>query len=121
MNLGATISSDGMEAYGNEESVAMRIWLITVGEPLPIDGNNDRLLRAGILANNLLGGGHEVLWWTSSFDHVRKRQRCGTDTTKVLGDRYRITMLHANGYSNNTSLARLLNHRGVGEKFQKLS
>jgi glycosyltransferase involved in cell wall biosynthesis len=110
-----------MEAYGNEESVAMRIWLITVGEPLPIDGNNDRLLRAGILANNLVGGGLEVLWWTSSFDHVRKRQRCGTDTTKVLGDRYRITMLHANGYSNNTSLARLLNHRGVGEKFQKLS
>jgi len=99
----------------------MRVWLITVGEPLPIDGNNDRPLRAGILANILVEGGHEVLWWTSSFDHVRKRQRCGTDTTKVLGDRYRITMLRANGYRNNISLARLLNHRGVAEKFRKYS
>ena len=99
----------------------MNIWLVTIGEPLPIDGKNDRLLRAGILANILVEGGHEVLWWTSSFDHVRKRQRCGTDTTKVLGDRYRITMLHANGYRKNISLARLLNHRGVGEKFRKFS
>lgn len=99
----------------------MRVWLITIGEPLPIDGKNDRLLRAGILANILVEGGHEVLWWTSSFDHVRKRQRCGTDTTKVLGDRYRIIMLHANGYRNNISLSRLLNHRGVAKKFRRFS
>lgn len=99
----------------------MRFWLITVGEPLPADGNDDRLLRAGILANIMFDEGHEVLWWTSSFDHVRKRQRCGTDTTKVLGDRYRIKMLHANGYWNNISLARLLNHRGVAKKFRRLS
>ena len=99
----------------------VRIWLITVGEPLPIDGKNDRLLRTGILANILEQEGHEVLWWTSSFDHVRKCQRCGTDSTKALGDRYRITMLHANGYRNNISIARLLNHRGVAEKFRRFS
>ena len=29
----------------------MRIWLITIGEPLPIDGTNDRLHRSGMLAN----------------------------------------------------------------------
>jgi hypothetical protein len=99
----------------------MRIWLITIGEPLPIDCKNDRLLRAGILADMLFREGHEVLLWTSTFDHVGKRQRCGTDTTKVLGDRYRIKMLYANGYSDNISFARLLNHRGVWGKFQKFS
>jgi len=99
----------------------MRVWLVTVGEPLPIDGKNDRLLRAGILASILVERGHDVLWWTSSFDHVRKRQRCGTDTTKVLGDRYRITMLHAVAYRNNISLARLLNHRDVAKNFRRFS
>lgn len=65
--------------------------------------------------------GHEVLWWTSTFDHVGKRQRCSTDTTRVLGDRYRIRMLYANGYRKNISIDRLLNHRGVAEKLRKFS
>ena len=29
----------------------MRVWLIAIGEPLPTDGENVRLLRTGILAN----------------------------------------------------------------------
>jgi glycosyltransferase involved in cell wall biosynthesis len=99
----------------------MRVWLVTVGEPLPIEGNKDRILRAGILADMLFKEGHEVLWWTSTFDHVRKRQRCGTDTKKALDDRYRINMLHANGYRNNISFSRLLDHRGVAEKFRRFS
>jgi len=40
---------------------------------------------------------------------------------KVIGDRYRIKMLHANGYRNNISLARLLNHRGLARKFRRFS
>ncbi|GAI08595.1 unnamed protein product, partial [marine sediment metagenome] len=52
----------------------MRIWLITIGEPLPSDNNNDRLYRTGILAKLLIQRGHEVVWWTSTFDHVRKIQ-----------------------------------------------
>ena len=31
----------------------MLIWLITVGEPLPTDGSEERLLRAGMLAKFL--------------------------------------------------------------------
>jgi hypothetical protein len=53
----------------------MRVWLITVGEPLPLDGPGERMLRTGILAAFLAARGHEVVWWSSSFDHVRKRQR----------------------------------------------
>ena len=43
----------------------MRIWLITVGEPLPTDGA-ERLLRAGILADMLSAKGHDVVFWTST-------------------------------------------------------
>src|SRR5262249_61124298 len=54
-------------------SGAMKIWLITVGEPLPIESGQPRLLRTGILADLLARRGHQVTWWTSAFDHFRKR------------------------------------------------
>jgi len=39
----------------------LSIWLITVGEPLPIEGNRDRLWRTGLLAETFTGRGHDVL------------------------------------------------------------
>jgi len=95
--------------------------LITVGEPLPTDGPGERLLRTGILADMLSRRGHDVLWWTSSFDHFAKHQRHGTDVLQVVEDRYRIHQLHANGYRKNVSLTRLLNHYGLARKFRKHS
>jgi len=51
----------------------MRIWLVTIGEPLPIDGSNERLYRMGIIANLLVKKGHKIIWWSSTFNHVRKK------------------------------------------------
>ena len=99
----------------------MRIWLVTVGEPLPTDGSNERLLRTGILAGFLSRRGHEVLWWTSAFDHVRKTHRAGEDTFVSLAGNYLIVMLHSCGYRRNISLARLSNHRGMARKFVELA
>ena len=99
----------------------MRIWLVTVGEPLPTDGTNERLLRTGILAGFLSRRGHEVLWWTSAFDHVRKKHRAGKDTFVSLAGNYRIAMLHSCGYRRNISLARLSDHRGLARKFVELA
>jgi hypothetical protein len=53
----------------------MRLWLVTVGEPLPSDGPNERLLRTGIFSRFLAEQGHQVVWWTAEFDHVRKCHR----------------------------------------------
>lgn len=99
----------------------MRIWLVTVGEPLPIDGSNERLLRTGILAGFLVRKGHEVLWWTSAFDHVRKTHRAVEDTFVSLAGNYRIAMLHSCGYQRNLSLARLSDHRGLARTFMVLA
>ena len=52
----------------------MRIWVYASGEPLPAADRQVRLLRAGNLCRHLQAAGHEVVWWTSSFDHIRKRQ-----------------------------------------------
>ena len=50
----------------------MHIWLIQIGEPLPL-GNRTRLMRTGLLAEQFLARGHTVLWWASAFEHHRPR------------------------------------------------
>ena len=97
----------------------MRIWLITVGEPLPIDGRGDRLLRTGMLASFLAARGHEVLWWASTFDHIRRAQRFPTDTTVSLRDGSRIRLLRSVGYRRTVSIRRIVEHGGVARKFAR--
>ena len=100
----------------------MHFWLITVGEPLPTDDSgSDRLLRTGILADLLIRNGHEVTWWTSAFDHVRKRHRAEGDRQVTLAAGYRLWLLHANGYPGNVSVRRIVNHRTVARKFRLLA
>ncbi len=99
----------------------MRIWLLTVGEPLPIDAQADRLLRTGILAELLTRRGHEVVWWTSALDHVRKTRRAGTSTRLEVRDGYHMWLLHGPPYLDNVSVARLLNHRAVAQEFRRLA
>lgn len=99
----------------------MYIWLITIGEPLPSDGDNNRFLRTGILANLLAARGHHVVWWTSTFDHARKRQRFEADITTDINKRFRIKLLHSIAYKNNVSLSRVINHWGIARKFAALA
>lgn len=98
----------------------MRIWLITVGEPLPTDGGNVRLYRTGLLAELLNRQGHEVVWWTSTFDHMAKKLRFTSDTVIDSGERYRLILLHSLAYGANISLSRILNHTGIARRFSAL-
>ena len=97
----------------------MKIWLITIGEPLPCDGESVRILRTGILARTLAARGHEVLWWSSTYDHRKKAHRSGVGVIIDAGERYRIRLLHAIGYRRNISLRRILNHRGLARAFAR--
>lgn len=97
----------------------MHVWLITVGERLPTDGPDERLFRTGILAKLLVKRGHRVVWWTSSFDHVRKRHRFSTDKYLDINERFRIWFLHSIAYKNNVSLSRALNHYEIARKFKR--
>lgn len=96
----------------------MKVWLVTIGEPLPIDGDGeDRLYRAGILATMLAERGHEVVWWSSTFDHVRKQQRFSTDATVRLERCGELRLMHGCGYERNLSIWRLLDHAILARKF----
>src|SRR4051812_39290189 len=98
-----------------------RIWVVTVGEPLPIDGNEPRLLRAGIVAKMLAEAGHDVTWWTSNVDHTRKRRRFPGETERALGPRLRLILLDGALYQSNVSYARIRNHCQVAASFARRS
>ncbi len=95
----------------------MRIWLITIGEPLPTDQGQPRLLRTGILAEALVKEGHEVVFWNSDFDHVLKRARFGHGKKIKISRKYEIELLSSISYDKNISLRRFINHRMLARSF----
>src|SRR5262249_41360937 len=104
-----------------KRTLRMRIWLVTIGEPLPTDGNGDRLLRAGMLREILAHRVHEVTWWTSSFDHSRKRQRVDHDEAIEISQNYSIRLIHSQSYPKNVCLRRWISHRATAKRFAKLA
>lgn len=99
----------------------MKIWLIQRAEPLPLDADKQKLLRTGMLAQALSNRGNDVLWWTSTFDHYRKKHRNGSDTFVDVEPGYRICMLKGTGYNKNISFMRIVDQYAVARKFRKLS
>ena len=69
----------------------MRVWLVQWSESTPHDDDGDRrLLRMGILADILQSQGHQVVWWTSAHDHVRKKKRYQQSTRVIVKENYHI-------------------------------
>lgn len=97
----------------------MNIWLVTVGEPLPIAGGGARLWRTGILASLLASRGHKVTWWTSRTDHFTKQYFPVRDDCVAAGDNLFIRFLDGVLYKKNISLARLRNHTQIAEDFAR--
>lgn len=99
----------------------MRVWLLTVGEPLPTDATSDREWRTGMLARQLVERGHDVVWWSSAFDHFRKVSRLPVDTPIAVSPRLTVWHLSGTEYRRNVSVARLLNHWQVARRFRTLA
>lgn len=97
---------------------ALRIWVVRDMEPLPTDEGDRRLMRCAMLCNALAERGHEVAWFTSSFDHYGKRQRTRHDETHRIADNYRIEVLHAPGYRHNVSPFRMWHNRRFARAFR---
>lgn len=94
----------------------MKVWVFTSGEPLPDMKGKTRMLRAGNLAQFLSTNGHEVTWWTSSFDHFKKVQLIKTELTdtSLYGE---LQLVYSTGYKSNIGPARLLDHAILGINF----
>lgn len=99
--------------------VPLQIWIVTPGEPLPIDAGGVRLLRHGLLAAMMVERGWHVTWWTSNFDHTSKVKRApgSQAVTRTITPSYRIILLPSSGYRRNVSMARLIDHRQIAAAF----
>jgi len=99
----------------------VKVWVITVGEPLPRYSPADRTWRSGYLARLLAQRGHDVTWWVSSFDHFRKQQLEPDSRRVPLEENLALQFLRGREYPRNISLARLANHREIGQEFHRLA
>lgn len=99
----------------------MRIWLLQSSEPMPIVNPEMRLLRTGMMAEELSKRGHEVIWFANSFDHFTKTQKYFRDTIIQVKDNYKLYLFHAIRYKKNISVSRIINHKTLAVKFKKQS
>jgi glycosyltransferase involved in cell wall biosynthesis len=97
----------------------MRIWLVQVGEELPIDPGPPRMWRTCLLAQELVARGHEVTYWSGSFNHQQKIQRTNTDSV-VAGPGYSFQMLNGRAYSSNISIGRILSQIENARAFDRV-
>jgi hypothetical protein len=100
----------------------MRFWLLQRSEPTPFDdGWTQRLLRTGHLAQTLSDRGHEVVWWTSTFDHYSRRHRFSDNHSVTVEGGCAIEFLRGSGYTKNVSLQRLRDNSQVADSFSKIA
>lgn len=95
----------------------MRFWLVTVGEPLPIDGSSVRLLRTAQYANWLALAGHDVTFWTGTMDHYNRSLRESETTITQVVQNYKIVQLKGRHYKRSISINRFMNHVDVAKSF----
>ena len=96
----------------------MKIWLLKIGEPVPTsDGFRERLHRTGMLSSYLEREGHDVTWWTSTFDRVKRVNLFDRDVAIYRGERQRIVLLHGPGYRKSISFSRVRDQRALAGKF----
>ena len=104
-------------------STSPRIWIIEVGEPLPLPGTRIRVMRAGQLAKQLARDGAEVTWWVSDFNHLAKDYYdlagfTGEGRLKSLENGINLYFLHGRRYKKNISISRILYNRDIAKDFQ---
>lgn len=99
----------------------MKIWLVTIYEPLPFGDIRTRPQRCGMLAKALLDRGHTVELWTSAFDHVTHKHIHKQSLLEKLGDGISIQFIKGCGYSHDLSPKRFLHNRQTGREFSRLA
>ena len=88
----------------------MKVWVFQTGEPLHVDGESARPMRAMNLSNALLDAGHDVVLWSSDFYHQEKRHRFGENKVIQQSERLEIRLISSIGYSKNIGFGRLADH-----------
>ena len=96
----------------------MKVWILQTGEPLHIDKNISRPMRAMNLSNALVNRGHRVLLWSANFDHLTKKHRYKNAKTIDMNNHFKIKLLKSIGYTKNQGISRLFDHAQLAIKLR---
>lgn len=99
----------------------MNIWLLQASEPMPIVNKKERLLRMGMLAEELSKRGHQITWFSNTFDHYLKKQLFDRDTIVKVKKNYDIYLIHGPKYKKNISISRIINHKLIARRFRRMA
>jgi glycosyltransferase involved in cell wall biosynthesis len=88
----------------------MKVWVLQTGEPLQIDSGGLRPMRAINLSNALVEHGHQVVLWSSDFDHFSKKHRTSKNSVIQYSPNLEIRLISSRGYKSHVGLSRLFDH-----------
>ena len=103
-----------------ENEKKLVVWILQTGEPLPIDKNVLRPMRAINLTNKLIEKGHKVVLWSSRFNHQSKEHRKIDDKQLRVNKNLEIRLISSCGYKKNISIRRLIDHALLGFNLVKM-
>lgn len=97
----------------------MRIWILAVGEPSPID-HGERLHRSGLMAEHYSNSGHHVTLFNSTFFHQKKINRYHKTTIVKSNENLDLVFLWGREYKRNIDIRRIQSNYDNAQSFEKV-
>ena len=98
----------------------MNIWILQTGEPLHIDTDSPRPMRAMNLSDKLVDAGHHVILWSSSFNHQKKIHRSVDYKIYDINSNLEIRLIPSRGYKSHIGIGRLVDHAQMAWNLRQL-
>jgi len=99
----------------------MNIWLLNSQEQIPYLNSKRRPMRMGLIAKYAAQNGHQVTWWTSTFEHVSKQFIRKEEGMELVSKNIYLYWLSSIGYNSHLSIRRFINNLFVSSRFYKKS
>jgi glycosyltransferase involved in cell wall biosynthesis len=99
----------------------MRIWYVSLYEPLPIGGIGIRKMRTGLLTDALVARGHEVELWLPGFEHVHHQHIVSDSSSEYICKNLTIQYIKGSGYKKDISVKRLVHNIQIARNFSKIA
>ncbi len=92
----------------------MKIWLVSLFDPTPIDDPiSPRFYSIGLAAN---AKGHDVIHFASTFRHTKKSHRFNESKELDIHDKYKLVLIKSMGYKRNMMPKRYVAHDDFAKK-----
>ena len=95
----------------------LNVWLVNPFDSLPGEAFSE--WRYAFLARFLSDMGYHVVWWSSTFSHLFKRQRDIHTIRSAVSEGVTVKLLDTPPYKSNVSIQRLVNQRVYAKQFMK--